>query len=249
MSLSRIASVAANKHTSKMHAGKTVVIIGAVTDDNRLLTVPKMSIAALRFTATARARIEAAGGECLTLDQLALRAPTGTNTLLLRGPKNAREAVKHFGMGPHKHKVCDAFSIHLPRRQTVWYLWWIMEMGGTDIWSVRVSRNRMSRARDGNSRRLVDVGDRGVSRSKEMDDGWRWIVGGEPADTDVLFSIARRERVWMGSLLQLLYSRKGMQSHHCTTTNHQTTLFLLSLSLHHSIEFSRLDIKVTSSTT
>ncbi|KAI9783472.1 MAG: hypothetical protein M1816_001354 [Peltula sp. TS41687] len=104
MSISRIASVAANPHSSEAHAGKTVVIVGTVTDDNRFLTVPKMSIAALRFTSTARARIEAAGGECLTLDQLALRAPTGSNTLLLRGPKNAREAVKHFGFGPHKHK-------------------------------------------------------------------------------------------------------------------------------------------------
>ncbi|KAI9791156.1 MAG: hypothetical protein M1835_000522 [Candelina submexicana] len=104
MSISRITSVAANKHSAKEHEGKTIVIIGTVTDDNRLLTVPKLSIAALRFTSTARARIEAAGGECLTLDQLALRAPTGANTLLLRGPKNAREAVKHFGMGPHKHK-------------------------------------------------------------------------------------------------------------------------------------------------
>ncbi|KAJ5486351.1 hypothetical protein N7530_000651 [Penicillium desertorum] len=84
--------------------GKTVVVIGTVTDDNRLLTIPKLSIAALRFTATARARIEQAGGETLTLDQLALRAPTGANTLLLRGPKNAREAVKHFGFGPHTDK-------------------------------------------------------------------------------------------------------------------------------------------------
>lgn len=81
------------------------MVIGSVTDDSRLLTVPKLSIAALRFTATARARIEKAGGECLTLDQLALRAPTGANTLLLRGPKNSREAVKHFGFGPHKGKV------------------------------------------------------------------------------------------------------------------------------------------------
>jgi large subunit ribosomal protein L18e len=32
------------------------------------------------------------------------RSPTGANTLLLRGPKNAREAVKHFGFGPHSHK-------------------------------------------------------------------------------------------------------------------------------------------------
>ncbi|KAJ5295184.1 hypothetical protein PENANT_c048G06912 [Penicillium antarcticum] len=89
---------------SEAQKGKTIVVIGTVTDDNRLLNVPKLSIAALRFTATARARIEKAGGETLTLDQLALRAPTGANTLLLRGPKNAREAVKHFGFGPHTDK-------------------------------------------------------------------------------------------------------------------------------------------------
>ncbi|SHO77631.1 hypothetical protein MCAP1_001573 [Malassezia caprae] len=83
---------------------KTVVVVGTITDDNRVLELPKLSIAALRFTHTARARIEAAGGECLTLDQLAMRAPTGSNTILIRGPKNAREAVRHFGFGPHKHK-------------------------------------------------------------------------------------------------------------------------------------------------
>jgi large subunit ribosomal protein L18e len=99
VSLSRIVS-----NVTEEQKGKTVVVVGTVTDDNRMLTVPKLSIAALRFTATARARIEKAGGEILTLDQLALRAPTGSNTLLLRGPKNAREAVKHFGMGPHSHK-------------------------------------------------------------------------------------------------------------------------------------------------
>ncbi|KAG8629647.1 hypothetical protein KVT40_003512 [Elsinoe batatas] len=104
ISISKIIATAANKHSSKAHEGKTIVIIGTVTDDNRLLEVPKLSIAALRFTATARARIIKAGGETLTLDQLATRSPTGANTLLLRGPKNAREAVKHFGFGPHKHK-------------------------------------------------------------------------------------------------------------------------------------------------
>lgn len=83
---------------------KTVVVVGTITDDNRVLELPKLSVAALRFTNTARARIEAAGGECLTLDQLATRAPTGSNTVLIRGQKNAREAVKHFGFGPHKNK-------------------------------------------------------------------------------------------------------------------------------------------------
>merc|ERR1712093_623467 len=82
VSISRIVA-----NTSEKSNNKTVVVIGTVTDDNRLLTVPKLSVAALRFTATARARIVAAGGEVLTLDQLALRAPTGSNTLLSEVPR------------------------------------------------------------------------------------------------------------------------------------------------------------------
>ena len=87
---------------------KTAVIVGTVTDDPRLLEVPGLKIAALRFTETVRARIVNAGGECLTLDQLALRVPKGTNTVLLRGKKSVREATKHFGHrtspgNPHTH--------------------------------------------------------------------------------------------------------------------------------------------------
>jgi len=104
LSISRLAHTANPPHAPEANKSKTIVVVGTITDDNRMLEVPKLSIAALRFTASARARIEKAGGECLTLDQLALKSPTGANTLLLRGPKNAREAVKHFGMGPHKHK-------------------------------------------------------------------------------------------------------------------------------------------------
>jgi large subunit ribosomal protein L18e len=77
--------------------GKIIVVVGTVTDDARLTSLPKLTLAALKVTDTARARILAAGGEVITFDQLALRAPTGSNTILLRGPKNAREAVKHFG--------------------------------------------------------------------------------------------------------------------------------------------------------
>jgi len=99
ISLSRIAA-----NVAKGNEKKTVVVVGTVTDDQRLPEVPKVTVAALRFTATARARIVAAGGNPMTLDQLALEKPTGANTLLLRGPKNAREAFKHFGFGPHKHK-------------------------------------------------------------------------------------------------------------------------------------------------
>ncbi len=87
------------KNLAKAGEGKTAVVVATVTDDIRLLDVPKMTIAALRFTKTARARILKAGGECLTLDQLAMRAPTGANTLLLRGKICTRESVRHFGRG------------------------------------------------------------------------------------------------------------------------------------------------------
>ncbi|KAL2924137.1 60S ribosomal protein L18-3, partial [Bienertia sinuspersici] len=59
---------------------RIAVIVGAVTDDLRVYEVPALKVTALRFTETARARIEKAGGECLTFDQLALRAPLGQNT-------------------------------------------------------------------------------------------------------------------------------------------------------------------------
>lgn len=39
-----------------------------------------------------------------------MRSPTGANTILLRGVKTAREAYKHFGMGPHKHKKPHTIS-------------------------------------------------------------------------------------------------------------------------------------------
>eukprot|EP00002_Diphylleia_rotans_P007654 TRINITY_DN172_c0_g1_i1.p1 TRINITY_DN172_c0_g1~~TRINITY_DN172_c0_g1_i1.p1 ORF type:complete len:188 (+),score=26.93 TRINITY_DN172_c0_g1_i1:112-675(+) len=92
VSLSRVA-----RYTKGAAEDKIAVVVGTVTNDARLLEVPKVQIAALHFTETARARVEKAGGKCLTLDQLALLRPTGANTILLRGPKNAREAVKHFG--------------------------------------------------------------------------------------------------------------------------------------------------------
>jgi len=82
---------------TKGKENKTVVVVGTVTDDTRLINVPKITLTALHVTDGARARIVKNGGEVLTFDQLALRAPTGANTILLRGPRNAREAHRHFG--------------------------------------------------------------------------------------------------------------------------------------------------------
>ena len=101
--------------------GKTAVVVGAVTDDIRITELPKMKVCALRFTAGARARITKAGGECLTFDQLALQAPKGSGTVLLRGSKN-REALKHFGhstsvSNPHTHDHVKPYVRSKGRKQ------------------------------------------------------------------------------------------------------------------------------------
>lgn len=76
------------------------VVVAKIVNDERLLTVPKMKVCALGFSETARARIVAAGGECLTFDQLAVQRPTGDKCILLEGDRKRREAVKHFGQAP-----------------------------------------------------------------------------------------------------------------------------------------------------
>merc|ERR1712137_246934 len=75
---------------------KIAVVVGTITDDPRLLDLPKLRVCALRVTEPARARILNAGGEILTFDQLALLRPTGSNTVLLRGP-TSRKAQRYFG--------------------------------------------------------------------------------------------------------------------------------------------------------
>jgi len=86
--------------------GKIVVCVGNATNDLRIFDLPKLKICALHVTERARARILKAGGEILTFDKLALKAPRGQNTLLIQGPRKAREAQRHFGLAPgvpHSH--------------------------------------------------------------------------------------------------------------------------------------------------
>merc|ERR1719189_1698871 len=87
------------------NAEKIAVCVGTITNDIRIFDIPKMTICALKVTEKARERILKAGGEIMTFDQLAVRAPTGQNTMLVQGPRKAREAVKHFGAPgpPHSH--------------------------------------------------------------------------------------------------------------------------------------------------
>ena len=91
ISLSRLVKIADSEEKQK----KILCIVGNVLDDERMLTVPKLRVCALKFSDSAKARITKAGGECLTFDQLAQVEPKGTNTILLRGQRS-REALTHF---------------------------------------------------------------------------------------------------------------------------------------------------------
>lgn len=99
MGLARIQRFMAPKAGAEDRSKKIAVIVGSVTDDVRLtgFEFPAMTICALRVTEGARARIEAAGGKVMTLDQLAQVAPTGEGTVLMRGRRTTRESAKHFG--------------------------------------------------------------------------------------------------------------------------------------------------------
>eukprot|EP00834_Sanchytrium_tribonematis_P002915 NODE_100_length_20331_cov_1.214462.p14 type:complete len:255 gc:universal NODE_100_length_20331_cov_1.214462:1543-2307(+) len=101
VSLSFIKQQLAKKNDEELK-NKIVVVVGTITNDERLLDseVPKVKICALRFTKSAKDRIISKGGEVLTFDQLALKAPLGKQTILLRGERTSREVYRHFGRAP-----------------------------------------------------------------------------------------------------------------------------------------------------
>jgi hypothetical protein len=172
------------------------------------LELPKLSIAALRFTASARARIEKAGGEVLTIDEVATRAPTGSNTVLLRGSRNSREAVKHFGFGPHSHKVCSGHN-----------------ESGSGLLANNQCRSRTSPARDASSSAPVAAGGRVVSRCKRCLETvvFLWVAG---VGMVMGFSQARHAYVWR----ELLYEfKKVLDVRLC---NESISRALRSLSVH-----------------
>merc|ERR1711904_757929 len=91
LSLSKLAKFMRGKD------GQMAVVVGTVTDDVRMLEAPKgVRLCALRVTESARARILANGGEIITFDQLAQLHPTGSECVLVRGPRFARESVRHW---------------------------------------------------------------------------------------------------------------------------------------------------------
>ena len=102
VSLSRLSRFAQKKsyvELEKKGVETIFAVVGTITDDVRLLEIPKLRICALKFTEKARARITAAGGFVTTFDQLAINRPSGEHVILLRGPRD-RETLKHFGRAP-----------------------------------------------------------------------------------------------------------------------------------------------------
>nr|DAD40078.1 TPA_asm: hypothetical protein HUJ06_014401 [Nelumbo nucifera] len=89
-----------------------MVLVGTVTDDTRVYEVMT-----LRFTKITRARISKAAGECLTFEQLDHRDALGQNMVLLRGPKNVRELVKHFNK-PYVRSKGKKFERAVGRRNS-----------------------------------------------------------------------------------------------------------------------------------
>uniref|UniRef100_A0A286X780 Large ribosomal subunit protein uL15/eL18 domain-containing protein n=1 Tax=Cavia porcellus TaxID=10141 RepID=A0A286X780_CAVPO len=65
---------------------KTAVVVGTVTDDMRVLEVPKLKVCALRVTSRARSRIL-----------------KGRGTVPLSGPRKGREVYRHFWKAPGPH--------------------------------------------------------------------------------------------------------------------------------------------------
>jgi len=115
VSTSKLAVFLENRSKGKGE-NKILVVVGKVTNDPRFLNLPKLTVVALRFTAAARASIKAAGGKTLTFDQFALQRPTGANTILVRGEKNARESFKHFGAPGVPHSTTKPYTISKGRK-------------------------------------------------------------------------------------------------------------------------------------
>jgi large subunit ribosomal protein L18e len=95
VSTSKLTKLMKNKGPEKI-----AVVVGKVTDDTRMTSMTALTVCALAFTDTARARITAAHGKCLTFDQLAVERPTGANCVLVRGKPTARDSVSYFGLAP-----------------------------------------------------------------------------------------------------------------------------------------------------
>ncbi|KRH93636.1 60S ribosomal protein L18 [Pseudoloma neurophilia] len=79
------------------HAGKTIVIIGKVLDDEKLFEIPKLKVLALNFSREAKKKILKFGGEIFFLDQLFTVSNDLSDVILVSGDRTHRKCYKYFG--------------------------------------------------------------------------------------------------------------------------------------------------------
>ncbi|KAM7336631.1 hypothetical protein ACRRTK_005124 [Alexandromys fortis] len=83
---------------------KRDVVVGTVTDDVRILEVPKQKVCALRVSSRAQSHILKATGKILTFDQLTFESPKGLGTVLSGPWKSPRDVYRilctGFWQGP-----------------------------------------------------------------------------------------------------------------------------------------------------
>merc|ERR1739841_490533 len=118
--------------------GKVSVIAATVTDDTRLWECPKMNIVALKFTETARARIVAAGGNCMTFDQLAQSDPWAENVTLIRSDPYKRHSQRYMGLAPGAR-----FSTTLERMNRKSNRVMTTDKAGVKARGIRITGNRL----------------------------------------------------------------------------------------------------------
>jgi large subunit ribosomal protein L18e len=87
ISLTRLIRLSLNNLT------KTIVVVGKVLNDDRVINIPKITICALRITNSTKKRIIAAGGTIIRFDQLAVCNPMGKNTILIRGARCVKKRL------------------------------------------------------------------------------------------------------------------------------------------------------------
>ena len=68
-------------------------------------------ICALRMTERARARVLKAGGEIMTFDQLALKAPKGQQTVIMQGKLLSLASGGHLNMKMNKKTCCKVKTL------------------------------------------------------------------------------------------------------------------------------------------
>ena len=105
--VSRVLTCRTRPRLARDVMSKIIVVVGKVTDNVQLPVILNMTIYALQLSERERAQVLGAGGGFLKFEYLALRRPTGTDILLLRGPRN-RDLIDHFGHttsvnNPHSH--------------------------------------------------------------------------------------------------------------------------------------------------